>query len=337
MKILHSGYKLVIEDGKVINKIDVTVADSFVKRNKTGFGNGEARLYISSIKNAEKFFDKDFVENKSFRKAIILKDDLMYYLISAELEYTNPQNYYINANDLKERYEKHVEFVKNLKDNTIEFYIVSARGKKDTSRFYIRGYDKQNSKDNTYFTFIREILFPQISKISIQKIETTDNLNIYWFRPYMFEFTRIKEPDYILNSIDDINNSNISQTEKYNLVSSRLGQGKFRAEALELFNHTCFLSGIKQIEIIEACHIKPWHVCSNEERLNKYNSIVLNRNLHKLFDIGFFSFDENLDLIVSEFLNFDLQKSIITYNFNKNLLDKSQDFLMYHREHIFRR
>ncbi|MFA5235041.1 MAG: hypothetical protein WC390_11640 [Sulfurimonas sp.] len=79
-------------------KEKITIADSFVVRqNKIGSGNGEAKLYIGNEgKELRSFFG-----NKGFViKCFLLKKDLINYLNETKVEYLEPEQPYINKNNL---------------------------------------------------------------------------------------------------------------------------------------------------------------------------------------------------------------------------------------------
>ena len=42
-----------------------------------------------------------------------------------------------------------------------------------------------------------------------------------------------------------------------------------------------------------ASHIKPWRDSNHQERLDKFNGLLLLANLDKAFDLGFISFDDS--------------------------------------------
>ena len=45
--------------------------------------------------------------------------------------------------------------------------------------------------------------------------------------------------------------------------------------------------------LLIASHIKPWHVCDDKERLDKFNGLMLSPNIDALFDNGLITFDIN--------------------------------------------
>lgn len=343
MKLEYNGFKFNIVGADITNtSLQVSIPDSFVKSNKFSWttGNGEARLYLCSRKEASFFFGNEFVEKDEYRLAFIIRDDLEAYLISAEFEYTYPQNHYRKEDDMIQRYEQYLQRVKKLND--IEyFYIRNHNGKKDISRFYIDGYENDSSLDRSeIYNLLREIMLPQITDMQIIKvIDKEDNDKIlYWFRPYLSQFSRLKHPRIIEEEEKRIRESTITEKQKQALIKSRIGQGEFRKKCLDRYDSKCVVTGLDQKEVIEACHIKPWMDSTDDERLDVKNSIALTATLHKLFDLGFISFDENFNLISSSFITNQMNDFLKKY-INKSFiheLKSSEYYIKYHRENIYR-
>ncbi|CAH0990034.1 hypothetical protein SIN8267_00117 [Sinobacterium norvegicum] len=131
-----------------------------------------------------------------------------------------------------------------------------------------------------------------------------------------------------------IGNDKLTTTEKTQWVSTRIGQGKYREK---LINHWggCAVTGYKSTSLLIASHIKPWRAADDQERLSEYNGLLLLPNLDKAFDLGYISFNDKGRISLSEQLETPAilgvdQDMCIT------LVKQHQDFLAYHREHIFR-
>ncbi|OCH21304.1 HNH endonuclease [Aliivibrio logei] len=90
----------------------------------------------------------------------------------------------------------------------------------------------------------------------------------------------------------------LNQTEKSIMINARMGQGTFRKQLIEMWKG-CSITGYKNTQMLVASHIKPWREANNEERLDKYNGLLLLANLDKAFDLGFISFRESGELLIS--------------------------------------
>ena len=51
-----------------------------------------------------------------------------------------------------------------------------------------------------------------------------------------------------------------------------------------------------------ASHIKPWRESDNEERLDRFNGLLLIPNIDKAFDLGFISFNDSGKVLISSYL-----------------------------------
>ena len=96
----------------------------------------------------------------------------------------------------------------------------------------------------------------------------------------------------ILQDIEEINSKEISKTQKELLMKARIGQGKFRKDLIDLWGK-CSVSQFEKVEFLVASHILPWKIATDVERLSKYNGLLLQPNIDKLFDKGFISFDDD--------------------------------------------
>src|SRR5690606_16024439 len=71
----------------------------------------------------------------------------------------------------------------------------------------------------------------------------------------------------------------LGSTEAQSLLKSRRGQGKFRADLIYLWTGRCAVTGLSNVTLLRASHIKPWAVSNNYERLDAYNGLLLTPNL----------------------------------------------------------
>lgn len=128
---------------------------------------------------------------------------------------------------------------------------------------------------------------------------------------------------------------NTKATDKVRLVNARIGQGKYRKDLIDLWQGRCCITSYSEISMLLASHIKPWSQCSNAERLDKYNGLLLLPNLDKAFDSGLISFEETGEIRISSHL-----KEPALLGINKNMrIDLKQEhipYLSYHNENIFR-
>lgn len=104
-------------------------------------------------------------------------------------------------------------------------------------------------------------------------------------------------------------------TERVALIQQRVGQTFFRTTVLNSYNNTCCISGVKEPNLLEACHITDW--CSDtKNRVNPSNGICLNVFFHKAFDCYLMGITPDCIVEVSE----QLIQSTATDDFRRYLL-----------------
>jgi putative restriction endonuclease len=80
-------------------------------------------------------------------------------------------------------------------------------------------------------------------------------------------------------------------------VLPRLGQGSFQAAIIDAYARRCAVTGERVLPVLEAAHIKP---CGEggEHRID--NGLLLRRDLHVLFDRGYLTVSQDLEVVVSK-------------------------------------
>jgi predicted restriction endonuclease len=95
------------------------------------------------------------------------------------------------------------------------------------------------------------------------------------------------------------NDLGIPETVRKQLVNARIGQGEFRLRTYAI-EPRCRLTGVSNSNFLTASHIKPWKSCSNQERLDGNNGLMLAPHVDRLFDRGWISFEDNGDVLVAK-------------------------------------
>lgn len=127
-----------------------------------------------------------------------------------------------------------------------------------------------------------------------------------------------------------------AETEREQLVLARVGQGRFRQNLIDMWGG-CSITGCKVFEVLRASHIKAWKDCSDEERLDPYNGLLLLPNLDVLFDNGYVSFLDDGRLIVSPSLSPADAKTLGVHgNMRLKVSPRHRKYLAHHRENVFR-
>ena len=130
---------------------------------------------------------------------------------------------------------------------------------------------------------------------------------------------------------------NLLSTEIETIIHSRKGQDSFREELVKYWQG-CAVTGFKKVEFLVASHIKPWKDSNNQERLDKFNGLLLLPNLDKLFDSGYISFNENGRMLCSRYLSSE-EKGLLGIVDTMSLIyidERHKPYLKYHREECFK-
>ena len=131
-------------------------------------------------------------------------------------------------------------------------------------------------------------------------------------------------------------NSN-KRTEIETLIKARLGQGRFRKKLLELYPN-CPLTGLDIEPLLIASHIEPWSVCDDNERLCRFNGLMLAPNIDRLFDNGLITFDTDGTIKISPTIDSENQKRLgISPDMKLKIRPESEKYFEYHRNHVFQK
>ncbi len=160
-------------------------------------------------------------------------------------------------------------------------------------------------------------------------------------RPSQFTFA-VGQRDLAPDPIDDIEAHQseftaLTKTEKEAIIKSRIGQGAFRESLIKLWGG-CSVTGLPNSSLLRASHVKPWRVCSNHERLDPTNGLLLHPVLDHLFDAGLISFHEVGRVILSRKLS---ESEIALLHINRDWKLRANvvglnKYLGYHREKVFK-
>lgn len=129
----------------------------------------------------------------------------------------------------------------------------------------------------------------------------------------------------------------LDTTEKESIILSRRGQGIFRERIIARFKK-CIITNINDNNLLIASHIKPWRSSNNLERLSSENGLLLSPTFDKLFDLGYITFNNNTELLISKKLSCE-NKARLNLMTNISYIDNcSNEMLLnleYHQDVIF--
>lgn len=162
--------------------------------------------------------------------------------------------------------------------------------------------------------------------------------------PKQHVFQRIKHPD-VFEYIETAPERNVKEdfkeaataSEYEALVKCRKGQGQFRADLIEVCSGKCRVTGYPDTTILIASHIKPWRLCfSKEEKLDRFNGLLLLPNLDKLFDNNLVTFDAtDGHIVISEQVK---NRELLGLNENMKIqvFNENRKYLEYHNRNLFK-
>jgi len=131
----------------------------------------------------------------------------------------------------------------------------------------------------------------------------------------------------------------IPETTRIAIVRARIGQGIFREEVSKIEKY-CRITGVEDADHLIASHIKPWKDSDNQERLSRFNGLMLTPSADHLFDKGFISFSDSGHLIYAARVNrIALSKMKIPeegFNVGRFTQDQIQ-FLRHHRDFVLKK
>ncbi len=134
-----------------------------------------------------------------------------------------------------------------------------------------------------------------------------------------------------------------AESERYGspvLVRPRLGQGAFRVLVTDAYDRRCAVSGERTLPILDAAHIRAYADGGEHEGSN---GILLRTDIHKLFDLGYVTVDQDSRFVVSGRLKADFDNGKHYYDLHGSRLRSpvlpntapSADTLRWHRENRF--
>jgi hypothetical protein len=118
----------------------------------------------------------------------------------------------------------------------------------------------------------------------------------------------------------------------------RRGQAEFRKQVVNRFGSMCAVTGITDLNLLEAAHIKPWKHSDRLERIDPNNGLLLAFHVHTLFDKGYITFADNGSIVFSP--KFERETSSrLGISADLKLAETSEETLNYlpwHRGNVFK-
>jgi putative restriction endonuclease len=121
----------------------------------------------------------------------------------------------------------------------------------------------------------------------------------------------------------------------------RLGQGSFRVLVTDAYGRRCAISGERTLPVLDAAHIVPY---SENGQHTVANGLLLRKDLHKLFDLGYITVTPNMQIEVSRRIKEEFENGRDYYKHHGNSIilpvvdyDRpSAEFLEWHNSNVFK-
>lgn len=286
----------------------------------TTTGMGEKRIYVGHDERLlDEFFDLENIE--SF---IFLKKDLQKYLIDAKDEFFTPVQEY--KEDIGQYYEENVAMINSITEDILKLHFTK---KYDSQNRYYLNFANDGYSSKTY-DYFRNIALPRVTKLSWLKVKDAKNGKLYiYIKPFFFIDEKDKEEQELIEELIEGTTSSIRAYRKK--------QVQYRRDLFEKMP-ACLITKVTEDRILEACHIKPYNKCDECEKYDVSNGLVFTPTYHLLFDLGFISFNDNGNILISPYLsNMNKKRLNLLENTNYRIPNDCAKYLEYHRENIYNR
>jgi hypothetical protein len=99
-------------------------------------------------------------------------------------------------------------------------------------------------------------------------------------------------------------------TEAERLMIQRIGQDVFRDALIDYWGGRCPVTGITEPALLRASHIVPWADCTDAQRLDVHNGLLLSALWDAAFDRGLVSFADDGAVLASSRLSETARKAL---------------------------
>lgn len=176
-------------------------------------------------------------------------------------------------------------------------------------------------------------LYPCNDELSIKLLELISDLNIYRIDEEQLELAMSPVRHTERNTLIPT----LAETETEVKTKIRLGQKKFKQGLLPLWDQKCVVCEIELPELLRASYSKPWKDCTDAERVDPYNGVLLCCNHHALYETGFIAFDGQGRLhISSQIPEEDYGKYGIQPKMKIARKEQNKPYFKWHKRRLFR-
>jgi len=147
---------------------------------------------------------------------------------------------------------------------------------------------------------------------------------------YEYDWSKIKNPFDIGLKRDEIikkiRKKKLTKEDQNKIDQRCIGQQLFREALLEIYSSKCCICGLSLKELLQAAHIKAYIRCSEDEKFDKNNGLLLCANHHLLYDSNKINISNEYIININDKIKNTLPNNdfIIKYNNKKIMLPKSK-------------
>ncbi|MCH1993537.1 HNH endonuclease [Achromobacter xylosoxidans] len=130
--------------------------------------------------------------------------------------------------------------------------------------------------------------------------------------------------------------SGVDKTEVERVYQARIGQGTYRKNVMSV-ERSCRVTGVSNVDLLIASHIRPWRQSSNQQRLDGNNGLLLSPHVDKLFDSAWISFSNQGEILVA---SGEVREVLIAWGIDPDMNvgrfnEDQEKYLAYHRDVLF--
>lgn len=210
-------------------------------------------------------------------------------------------------------------------------YIHFSKTYDSQGRYYLKlpKLSKANMAEHENYSYIRDICLPRVTRLMFVKFydEDSPNKDVYiYMKPFYGD--KIAGPKQSANAT-------VAQLDDERGDGRRTGQDKYKDAVMGIYNR-CVVTGVTDPSLLVACHIKDYAKCNKHEMYDRYNGFTMTPTIHKLFDLGYLTFDMNGDMMLSDFLrNYDRRCLNLNRQVRIDLKEEHKPYLKWHNDNTF--
>lgn len=176
-------------------------------------------------------------------------------------------------------------------------------------------------------------LYPCNERLAIKLLELISDKNIYRIHDEQLEFAM----GTVRRTKHNVFMPMITEAEAEMKTKLRVIQQSFRLKVMELWECKCALCDVKLPELLQASRSKPWKDCTDRERMDPYNGLLLCRNHDALYDQGFIAFDGRGGIHISSEIK---EESYDTYDIHSAMKvarkPENKVYFRWQRKYVFK-